>query len=116
MASIDKIFLNRKQYSEFKKYLKSLNPRKFNERTFWDSCKQWRANGKQHGEYTVFTIVDSPVNLLHKWKKKDWKNDKELKPVCNLSYNQEFELFLLAKCPLKYIRDRIKEQYGFLFP
>jgi hypothetical protein len=116
MAGIDKIYLNRKQYSEFKKYLKSLPPMEFTTSSFWDSCKQYSIRGKKHSEEVRHLVIDSPISFLYKWKKEDWKNDTELHPVCNLSYNPEFELFLLAKCPLSYIRDRIKEQYGFLYP
>lgn len=77
MAGIDKIYGNKAQYKEFRKWLKRNKP--------------------------------EAVNYLYPPWPKERSIAKEDMPISNFPKN--IDMWLFENCPIKFVTDRIKEQY-----
>lgn len=82
MAAIDKIYGTQKQYNEFKKWAKKQKPIK--------------------GEFGFIYPIDYfyPRNGCN----------KEKRPIAN--FPRVIDKWLLKNCPIEWVTDQIKEQYG----
>lgn len=100
MAGIDKIYGTQFQYNEFKKWLKE-NQKPIKCRT-----------GSTTKKFLFFIIEKDiyeyilPTNCLY------GRNgyNKEDRPISN--FPEAIDKWLLKKCPIKWVTDRIKEQYN----
>jgi len=99
MAGIDKIYSNQDQYHEFKEWL-TKNQKEI-------KCKM----GATLEEDTWKDIIEDvlPVDCLY--GEYDYTDDND-RPISN--FPEKIDKWLLKKCPLKWVTDRIKEQYGII--
>jgi len=95
MAGIDKIYGTQKQYNEFKKWLKE------NQKPI--KC---RVGFNFKGKETPIYEMVLPIERLYP------RNgyDKEYRPISN--FPKAIDKWLLKKCDIEWVVNKIKEQYG----
>jgi len=96
MAGIDEIYGTQKQYNEFKKWLKE-NQKPIKCKVGFNLFK-----GKETPIYKMIL----PIERLYP------RNgyDKEYRPISN--FPEAIDKWLLKKCDIEWVVNRIKEQYG----
>jgi len=102
MSAIDKLYGTTKQYDELKKWLKE-NP--ITIKIAWDYDIRY-IKGKMCKRNIIYKYIN-PIDRLYN---RNGYLDKNDRPIANFPI--VVDKWLLKKCPLKWVTDRIKEQCG----
>ena len=98
MAGIDKIYGSTEQYDEFYNWLL--------ENEISMKCRI----GFNWDGRTDIDIFDDILPSECLYQRGEYKSNPDARPISN--FPEEVNKWLLKVCPLKWVTDRIKEQYG----
>lgn len=68
---------------------------------------------KQYDEFRAWTADNAPQYLKHFYERDGYHDDTD-RPITNLT--EAADMWLLANCPLDWVVERIREQYGIETP